>query len=235
MTNYSRTRELFNTEPKKSPDLKYNDTFPAGFFGQETAEEKWFSQVKNPNTGEFFQLENLKALGIIPGDFKAGEKPKNYPIKEVDTIIRIKKADGTEWLVSTQTSTGLDRHGNEISKTFVCPEVYDKPNFTYQSIKDKSDANNPFPKFERMATSVVYTKEHTLSFTLENLEQLWTLRRPKISLSIKNESAGDSPDRGIERYEDFKKPFDELWEWAITPRFSLDRNVKDQLQERQYG
>src|SRR4030095_8996536 len=27
----------------------------------------------------------------------------------------------------------------------------------------------------------------------------------------------------------FKKPFDELWEWAITPRFSLDRNVKDQL------
>jgi hypothetical protein len=52
------------------------------------------------------------------------------------------------------------------------------------------------------------------------------LRRPKISLSIKNESAGDSPDRGIERYDDFKKPFDELWEWAITPRFSLDRSVK---------
>ena len=33
----------------------------------------------------------------------------------------------------------------------------------------------------------------------------------------------------------FKKPFDELWEWAITPRFSLDRNVKDQLQDGQYG
>jgi hypothetical protein len=39
-----------------------------------------------------------------------------------------------------------------------------------------------------MATSVVYTKEHTLPFTPENLEQLWALRRPKISLSIKNES-----------------------------------------------
>ena len=241
MTNYSRTRELFNTEPKKSPDLKYNDTFPAGFFGQETAEEKWFSQVKNPNTGEFFQLENLKALGIIPGDFKDGEKPKNYPIKEVDTIIRIKKADGTEWLASTQTWTGLDRHGNELSKCFVCPEIYDKPNFTYQSIKDKTkntidnEPNNIFPKFERLTTSVVYTKEHTLPFTLENLEQLWALHRPKISLSIKNESAGDSPDRVIEKYEDFKKPFDELWEWAITPRFSLDRSVKDQLQERQYS
>jgi hypothetical protein len=143
----------------------------------------------------------------------------------------------------TQTWTGLDRYGNEISKCFVCPEVYDKPNFSYQPVKDKSksknmidnDPNNPFQKFERMATSVVYTKEHTLPFTLENLEQLWALRRPRISLSIKNESTGDSPDRGIERYEDFKKPFDELWEWAITPRFSLDRSVKDQLQDRQYS
>ena len=34
MTNYSRTRELFNKELKKSPDLKYKDTFPAGFFGE---------------------------------------------------------------------------------------------------------------------------------------------------------------------------------------------------------
>jgi hypothetical protein len=180
MTNYSRTRELFNKEPKKSPDLKYKDTFPAGFFGQEAAEEKWFSQVKNPNTGEFFQLENLKALGILPSDFKDGEKPKNYPLKEVDSIIRIKKADGTEWLASTQTWTGLDRYGNEINKSFVYPEVYDEPNFSYQPIKSKNksknnidnDPNNPFPKFERMATSVVYTKEPNLPFTLENLEQL---------------------------------------------------------------
>jgi hypothetical protein len=138
MTNYSRTRELFNNEPKKSPDLKYNDTFPAGFFGQEMAEERWFLQVKNPNIGEFFQLENLKALGIVSADFKAGEKPKNYPLKEVDTIIRIKKADGTEWLTSTQTWTGIDRYGNEINKSFVYPEVYDKPNFTYQPTKGKS-------------------------------------------------------------------------------------------------
>jgi hypothetical protein len=244
MTNYSKTRELFNKEPKKSPDLKYKDTFPAGFFGEEMAEERWFSQVRNPNSGEFFQLENLKALGVLPADFKDGEKPKNYPLKEVDTIVRIKKADGTEWLTSTQTWIGLYRYGNEINKSFVYLEIYDKPNFFYQPIKDKSksksnntidnDPNNPFPKFERMATSVVYTKELTLPFTL-NLEQLWTLRRPKITLSIKNERAEDSPERGIEKNEDFKKSFDELWQWAITPRFSLDRSVKDQLQDRQYG
>ena len=76
MTNYSKTQELFNNEPKKSLDLKYKDTFPAGFFGEEMAEERWFSQVKNPNTDEFFQLENLNALGIVPADFRDGEKQK---------------------------------------------------------------------------------------------------------------------------------------------------------------
>jgi hypothetical protein len=45
-------------------------------------EERWFSQVKNPNTDEFFQLENLKALGIVPADFRDGEKPKYYPLKK---------------------------------------------------------------------------------------------------------------------------------------------------------
>jgi hypothetical protein len=103
---------------------------------------------------------------------------------------------GTEWLASTQTWTGLDRYGNETNESFVYPEVYDKSNFSYQPVKDKSkskntydnDPNNLFPKFERIAASVVYTKEPTLHYTLENLEQLWMLHRPKISLSIKYES-----------------------------------------------
>jgi hypothetical protein len=40
MANNTKTQELFNKEPKKSPDLKYKDTFPAGFFGEEMAEER---------------------------------------------------------------------------------------------------------------------------------------------------------------------------------------------------
>jgi hypothetical protein len=71
-------------------------------------------------------------------------------------------------------------------------------------LKIRVDPNNPFSKFERMATSVVYAKEHTLPFTLENLEQLWTPRRSRISLSIKNESSGDSPDRGLKSMKTLK-------------------------------
>lgn len=76
MFNYSKTQELFNKETKKSPDLKYKDTFPAGFFGPRDGRRKvvFTSKNPNPNTGEFFQLENLKAPGIVPADFKDGAR-----------------------------------------------------------------------------------------------------------------------------------------------------------------
>ena len=88
----------------------------------------------------------------------------------------------------------------------------------------------------------MYVKEPTVPFTPKNLEQLYSTcsnpaDRKSISLVIKNEETDQSP-RSIANHEDFKnRPFDELWEWAITSRFSLDRSVKDQLQlqDRQYG
>jgi hypothetical protein len=171
MINYQKTQELFEKEVNKVPDLKYEKS------GEQLSEEKWFAQVKNPNTDEFLQLEDLRAVGAVPADFRKDEKSKKYPVKKIDEIIRIKKADGTEWL-TRQTWVGLDRLGNDMTKFFVDPELYDRPVFNYQS-----KPVNP-------------------------------------------------------NHEDFKnRPFDELWEWAITPRSSLDRSVKDQLQlqDRQYG
>jgi hypothetical protein len=62
------------------------------------------------------------------------------------------------------------------------------------------------------------------------------MRNGSCSLVIKDESRGDKPPYEVASFEHFKsRSFDELWEWAITPRFSLDRSVKDQLQDRQYG
>jgi hypothetical protein len=95
VANYQKTQELFNGEPNREPGLKYEKS------GEQLAEEKWFAQAKNPNTGEFFQLEDLRALGAVPADFRKDEKPKKYTFKKVDTIIRIKKADGSEWLKQT--------------------------------------------------------------------------------------------------------------------------------------
>jgi hypothetical protein len=126
MANYEKTQWLFNGEPNREPGVKYEKS------GEQLAEEKWFAQVKNPNSGEFFQLEDLRAVGAVPADFRKDEKPKKYPFKKVDTIIRIKKGNGSEWLKSRQSWIGLDRLGNDILKTFVDPELYDRPVFTYR-------------------------------------------------------------------------------------------------------
>ena len=227
-----KLRELFNGEPNREPGLKYEKS------GEQLAEEKQFAQVKNPNTDEFFQLEDLRALGAVPTDFRKDEKPKRYPFKKVDAIIRIKKADGSEWLKSRQTWIGPDRLGNDIPKAFVDPEMYDNPVFRNQS--KPVNPKDILSKTERKAISVTYEQELTLPFTSENLEQLYSTcsnpaDRKTIFLVIKNEGTDQSP-RSITNHEDFKnRPFDELWEWAATPRFSLDRSVKDQLQDRQYG
>jgi hypothetical protein len=125
MANYEKTQWLFNSEPNRAPGLNYIKS------GEQLAEEKWFAQVKNPNTGEFFQLEDLRSVGAVPADFRKDEKLKKYPVKKIDAIIRIRKADGSEWLKSRQSWVGLDRLGNDILKTFVDPELYDKCSANY--------------------------------------------------------------------------------------------------------
>jgi hypothetical protein len=76
MVNYSKTQELFNKEPKKSPDLKYRDTFPAGFFGEEMAEERWFSQIKT-NRGEYTQELADRFKKLIVDAFDIGQNYSN--------------------------------------------------------------------------------------------------------------------------------------------------------------
>jgi hypothetical protein len=190
MANYLKTQDLFNREPNREPGLKYEKS------GEQLAEEKWFEQVKNPNTGEFFQLEDLKAVGAVPADLRKDEKPKKYPVKKVDSIIRIKKADGSEWLKSRQSRIGLDRLGKDILKTFVDPELYDRPVFSYQS--KPVNPKDVFSKTVRKAVSVTYEQEPTLPFTPENLEQLYStcsnpVDRRTIFLVIKNEGTDESP------------------------------------------
>jgi hypothetical protein len=68
VANYQKTQELFNKEPNKVLGLKYEKS------GEQLAEEKWFQQVKNPYNGEFFQLEDLRAVGAVPADFRIDEK-----------------------------------------------------------------------------------------------------------------------------------------------------------------
>jgi hypothetical protein len=56
-----------------------------------------------------------------------------------------------------------------------------------------------------------------------------------VSLSIFEEGSSEKP-RQITDPEKFKStPFDDLWNEATTLKVKLDRSIKDQLDERQYG
>ena len=77
--------------------------------------------------------------------------------------------------------------------------------------------------------------KYTLPFTPENVDALYAKRNGQCTLVLKDESK-DGPPYSLDSFDHLRtRTFDELWEWAITPKFSLDRSVKDQLQDRQYG
>jgi hypothetical protein len=78
-------------------------------------------------------------------------------------------------------------------------------------------------------------REYTLPFNSKNFEQLFKQRPAQspasVSLSIYEEGSSEGP-RQITNTEKFKNiPFDYLWTEAITPRFKLDRNYGDNLQD----
>jgi hypothetical protein len=50
-------------------------------------------------------------------------KDRKYPVRHVLQIIRIKRADSTEWLKSRGRLVGLDKAGNEVEHSFVDPDV----------------------------------------------------------------------------------------------------------------
>jgi hypothetical protein len=226
MPNYQKTEELYKKEnvPYSKPP-------------EQMAEERFFEQVKNPITGDYFQLETLKNAAAVPYDFTLppGFENKKFPVITVNSIIRSRTSDGKEWLLSRQTYQGLDRVGNIVSKSIDDQEVYDKPIWQYstQPIGQQSNQNNSvFVKTERRISGVSIVRVHDKPFTPENLDELFALvpgenekaKEAAVSLVIaKYDQTGNRVDNpyGITGYNDFRnRPFEELYDYASTPRTS---------------
>lgn len=75
-------------------------------------------------------------------------------------------------------------------------------------------------------------------FNEKNFEQLFKQRPGQspgtVSLSI-YEGSSEKPIQITDRKKFKTTPFDELWNEATTIKVKLDRSIKDQLQDRQYG
>jgi hypothetical protein len=123
-----------------------------------------------------------------------------------------------------------------VSKSVDDQEMWLKPVFKFDL--KRANPNDPFSRMERKVSVSDFTKEYTLAFNAKHADELYKMRKPgeNISLVIKDLSTPDIKPRSVPKYEDFKnRELDELEEELSTPKFSLDRSIKDNLQDRQYG
>ena len=181
-------------------------------------ELKWLETVKSKMTGEFFQADDLKRREMVPADWEAPQvdakakgKPLKYPLKYVNSIIRLRTAEGSEHLKSRQTWIGLDQAGNPVSKSMDDKELFDDILPIYKMKPEKP--NDRDSKMIREVRAIEHKTRYTMLYNPENVQKLWDMRLGPCSLIIKDESRGDTPPIAVEAFEDFKnKSIDDILE-----------------------
>ena len=78
MSSLFRRITIATLEVIEKAGLIYNKS------AEQLKEEKWFEQVKNPRSEDFFQWHDLKQVGIDPPDEIAAKR--RYPIKVVRMV-----------------------------------------------------------------------------------------------------------------------------------------------------
>jgi hypothetical protein len=220
MVNYQKTEECYIRE-------KYRYEKPADY----KTKQDWLKKVTNPHTGTFYQISDL------PIEWREGKEDKPYPIKQANQIIRIKTADGKEYLKTKQQWIAVDSQGNEIMESFTDLEEWDKPVFEY-GMKPLDPKKPDGPKEHGVIGVKGYKKQHDLPFNQKSLEALYKMRPAQdagsVALIIRRLGYDGNPigfPYQVENYEDFStKPFDELWDYLSTPKYKLDRSYGDNLQ-----
>lgn len=225
MVNYQKTEQVWNNEPNRHPKVNYEKP------PEQKGHEMWLQKVTNPNTGTYHKISDL------PIEWRRNKEDKPYPIKQANQIVRLKISDGREWLASKQQWIAIDSQGNETMESFHHLEIWDKPEFEYGQIPQ--DRNNPNgPKVYGVVGVKEHKKQYDMPFNQKNLKSLYDMRPSaepsSVSLSIMrigyDGKCIDHPYQ-IEKYEDFaNRPFEELWEYVSTPKYKLDRNIRDNLE-----
>jgi hypothetical protein len=230
--DYEKTVQLY----EKAGQIKKWEQQPESL--SYNAEKNWFDKVRSKRNGEFYQAQDLINRELVPPEWEpphvdAKGKPVKYPLKHVNSIIRVRTNDG-EYLKSRQQWWGLDEAGNPLNQTMDDKEVMDEIRPVWKLRPENPKARDS--KMIREVTGIEHRVKYTLPFSAENAQKLWDMRNGNCTLVLKDESKGDKPPYSVDSIERFKTfEFDELWEMIATPVYKLDRSIKDQLNDTQYG
>jgi hypothetical protein len=98
--DYQKTVELY----EKAGQMKRWENEPESF--SYNTEKKWFDKVRSKRNGEFYQAQDLINRELVPPEWvpphvDSKGKPVKYPLKHVNSIIRIRTNNG-EYLKSRQ-------------------------------------------------------------------------------------------------------------------------------------
>jgi hypothetical protein len=130
--------------------------------------------------------------------------------------------------MSCQFWTGLDQSGNPISKSFNDKEWFDDilPIYTVKPENPRQRDS----KMIREVTSIEHRRKYTVPFKAETVQKLYDIKNGQCNLAIKDEST-DRPPYSVESLNHFMtREFAELWSWASTPNYKMDRSYKDNLE-----
>ena len=230
--DYDRTAQVYKDIGQEKKFKEMPD------YNRYMKEQKWFERVKSRNTLQYYQAEYLKEKGMVPKTWtpphvdKDG-KPLTYPLEYVDSIIRIRLADGTEWLKSTKQMLALDSAGNVMNLSLMYKECFDDVRPVVKNKpKDPKDRDSEMI-FETL--SIQHNIKYTMPYSPENVQKLYDMRNGACSLAIQDLTR-DRPPYSVESPEHFKtRTFDELWDWAATPRTKMDRSYGDNLDNSHIG
>ena len=205
-------------------------------------EQAWYEKVQSKRNGEYFQAEDLIKRELVPENWQPPNvdsegKPLRYPIKYVNEIIRKRLVDGSEWILSRQMWYGLDQAGNAINISMNDKESFDDALPVYK-LKPENPKDDPRFKDTKMINVIDRVEsriKYTEPFTPETAQQLYDMRNGKCGLVVIDGSS-DHPPVSVPSFESFKNSsFQELFETVTTPKYKLDRNYGDSLDNSHIG
>lgn len=154
----------------------YQSSDPVG----ENTWNQFLGKITDPDTGFFYPKRDEDGKPVKT-------TPDNVPIYKVRTIIRMRRDDGSEVLLSKRDWYGYDALGDPVKKYVPWFECWNKTNFLYEKDYD--------PKRKQIVKNCkgpsLVEKVYTMPFTEENLKSLFDKRENNyIQFIVKEESTG---------------------------------------------